>query len=194
MKNLLVAAFSLLALIAASGPAAWLDADTPASWNVPGASIPTPLPLKCSPPLGPLPPCNTRPATEPEDRILLAHGWKLVGEVLRYGTTTVVFGASATDGMGRPEGYNGFVFVGRTFAGTLSPQIVPDSRDGVALSIYNVVLYGDTSLNATFERYDKGSSAACCPNAETSVDFTIERVGASYFVKPEGSFTKRNRS
>ncbi len=48
----------------------------------------------------------------------------------RFGDGEVVLGRSGVDGMCRPLGYQGFVFVGGRFAGTLAPPTRSAARRG----------------------------------------------------------------
>jgi hypothetical protein len=66
-------------------------------------------------------------AETPEDQALTDAGWSLPAPYLAGWGMLAVDGASSYDGMCRPLGYNGFVFVAGIFAGTISPDLM-DSR------------------------------------------------------------------
>lgn len=107
---------------AAEAPS-WLDRSPPAAWNKPAAAIPRRAPgpvengARCA--------SNVRRATSLEDQRIAAAGWRLVGAYLRFDGTSIVEAASGFDGMCRWAGYNAFVFVDGTYAGTFS-RYTPD--------------------------------------------------------------------
>ena len=162
----------------------WLDAAKPASWNMPGLSIPT-APRKQA---AVDPRCRTaaRPAELEADKRLQAKGWDLFG-AYEGGWQTVVIRATANyDGMCRPLQYQVFVFVRGMFAGTLAPKPM-DSRTDGALS--TVSLQSNGRLGAQYLRY-ASTDALCCASKTTSVEFEIPEGAA--VVRPVSASTSPN--
>jgi len=159
-------------LLAAGGPVSWLDAKTPANWNAAGAALPA-RPGPRDRELAPGGRCATavRPSTSPEDRAVTQRGWSLVGGYHRFGPTVVVMATSSADGMCRPNGYQSFVFVNGTFAGTLSPKPMDARTDGANPNI-SATLDSATSIEADFARY-AAQDALCCPHATTTVLYSV---------------------
>jgi hypothetical protein len=162
--------------LVAAAPGSWLDAKTPANWNAAGAALPA-RPGARDAELAPGGRCaaGVRPATAPEDRALVERGWSLVGPYTRYGRTSVVMATASADGMCRPNGYQAFVFVNGTFAGTLSPKLM-DARSDGSISSLNVSVYAAATVSADFMRYD-AQDALCCPHAETTVTYRVQTAG-----------------
>jgi hypothetical protein len=159
-------------LLAAGGPGSWLDAKTPANWNVAGAALPArPGPRDTELMPGGRCAAGLRPPTAREDRALIARGWSLVGAYHRFGSTTVVMATSSADGMCRPNGYQAFVFVNGIFAGTLSPHLM-DSRTDGSISSVSATLDTATDVEADFARYN-AQDAMCCPHATTNVLYHV---------------------
>jgi hypothetical protein len=73
-----------------------------------------------------------------------------------------------------PTTFNLFVFVGGTFAGTISPNVMGQGRDGVAGAVR--VTAAD-ALTAEFARY-MAKDAECCPSSRDRVTYRIERAGS----------------
>ena len=71
-----------------------------------------------------------------------------------------------------PTMFNLFVFVGGTFAGTISPIVMGQGRDGVAGAVR--VTAAD-ALTAEFARYTTKDSE-CCPSSRVRVTYRIERA------------------
>jgi len=189
VKRAIILAATICMLGAASP--VWLDAATPAKWNDAGASIPA-APGGVDPDLASGGRCASelRPPSTPEDRSLMRKGWFLVGPYQRYGRTSVVLATSSADGMCRPNGYQGFVFVSGVFAGTLSPRIM-DSRSDASISALGIELDSDKMLEATFARYSE-SDPLCCPHASTVVSYDIEARGNNFVVEPVSAQTTKN--
>ena len=183
----MLAAF--VTLIAAS-PGSWLDAKAPANWNVTGAALPArPGPRDAE--LAPGGRCasTVRPPSSLEDSALTKRGWSLVGPYTRYGSTSVVMAMSSADGMCRPNGYQAFVFVNGTFAGTLAPKPMDARTDG-SISSLNVPLYNATEISADFVRYS-AQDALCCPHATTTVMYHVQ-TGTRPRVAPLSTETHAN--
>lgn len=189
MKRAIVLA-AAICMLGASSPV-WLDAATPAKWNEAGAAIPA-APGGVDAELAPGGRCASelRPPSTPEDRSLMRKGWFLIGPYQRYGRTSVVLATSNADGMCRPNGYQGFVFVSGVFAGTLSPHIM-DSRTDASISGLGIELDNDKTLEATFARYTE-SDPLCCPHASTVVSYDIEARGSNFVVEPISAQTSKN--
>lgn len=72
-----------------------------------------------------------------------------------------------------PTMFNLFVFVGGIFAGTISPIVMGQGRDGVAGAVR--VTAAD-ALTAEFARY-MAKDTECCPTSRVRVTYRIERAG-----------------
>jgi hypothetical protein len=186
------ALLALAALMASQLPAAalaqspepsWLDDPNPPGWNLPR----TMLPSAPTPPF-PIDPRfrerNRSPET-PEDTALAAAGWDLVAPYQAGWRVKLITAASYYDGMGRPLGYQVFVFVDTAYAGTLSPGLM-DSRANGALS--QAWLVGPTTVSADFVRY-AATDPLCCPTARSSVQYRIELTDQGPVVVPQSAFT-----
>lgn len=159
-------------LLAAGGPGSWLDAKTPLNWNVAGAA----LPARSGPRDAELAPggrCASavRPQSSAEDRAVVARGWSLVGAYHRYGPTSVVMAMSSADGMCRASGYQAFVFVNGTFAGTLAPRPMDARTDGSIASL-SITLDSATDIEADFARY-RSADPLCCPHATSTMLYHV---------------------
>jgi hypothetical protein len=178
-------------LVAATSGTAWLDVTSPVNWNVAGASLPA-APRPADADLAPGGRCQSelRPPSTPEDRAVVLRGWSLVGPYHRYGHTSVFLATSSADGMCRPSGFQGFVFVDGSFAGTLSPELM-NSRSDAAIAGAGIDLYNDHALGVTFTRY-AASDALCCPHASTSVSFEIKLADGRSIVTPVSAQTSKN--
>jgi hypothetical protein len=158
--------------------AVWLD-EPLSNWNSPGMGIPA------APPGQPSgnPNCTTvaRPAETAADEALGAAGWTLYGSYTGGWGVTIVKGMSGQDGMCRPLGYQEFVFVDDTFAGTLSPTPM-DSRADASGDLTS--LQSADRLTATFQRY-RPSDPLCCPSVQQAVTYRIERSDAGPLLVPE---------
>jgi hypothetical protein len=92
-------------------------------------------------------------------------GWRLEAfwPTQRAGNVALVMALSGYDGMCRPWGFNGFVFVGGRFAGTISPVNMDSREDGVLTGANVPTPAGDGSLEASFARYAP-TDPLCCPS------------------------------
>lgn len=86
-----------------------------------------------------------------------------------------------------PTMFNLFVFVGGTFAGTISPMVMGQGSDGV---VGAVRITGADALTAEFARYTT-KDTACCPSSRVRVTYRIERAGAQPTLVPVGRRTLR---
>lgn len=164
-------------LSVAAQDASWLDGDL-ASWNTPGMSIP----IAPAPNAAPDPRCveRERPAETAEDEALAAEGWRLFLSYQSGWGVTLIPALSDYDGMCRPLGYQYFVFVDGTFAGTIAPEPMNSRFDG---SADNVNLWFKDQLGADFRRY-AAEDPLCCPSGSASVQYTIEETGDGPVVNP----------
>ena len=80
--------------------------------------------------------------------------------------------AAASPGC-EPTVFNLFVFVGGTFAGTISPIAMRQGRDGV---VGAVRVTGPDAVTAEFARYTT-KDTECCPASRVRVTYRIERAG-----------------
>jgi LPXTG-motif cell wall-anchored protein len=167
--------FFTLAGSAAAQTAAWLDG-RPAAWNAPGGAVPPATPGIS----GNVPRCLTqeRAAAGAEEEQVVRAGWRLESywPTARAGDLAVVVATSDYDGMCRPTVFNGFVFAGGRFAGTLSPDPMAARTDGV-LNIRAdgaTVRVADGKVEARFVRY-AATDPLCCPSRGHTV--VTYRVG-----------------
>jgi hypothetical protein len=158
----------------------WLDAPLD-SWNAPG--MPVPAPPSPAAPGATDPRCapTHRPVETAEDGIVAAAGWTLFGTYQAGWGVTIVSGLVDHDGMCRPVGYQQFVFVDGTFAGTISPLPMNARTDGAATSAAPSV-QGD-GATAEFARYTD-ADPLCCPSATTLVEYRIDRSGPGPVLVP----------
>jgi hypothetical protein len=165
---------------AAAQGTSWLDGDM-APWNTAGMAVPHAPTIEGNTD----PRCaeNERPAETPEDRQLTAEGWRLFRAYQRGWGISLISALSAYDGMCRPLGYQWFVFVDGTFAGTISPQPMDSRTDGAAT---DVVLYAPDNMNATYLRYAP-DDPLCCASGSDSVQFTIEPSSGGAVLVPQSS-------
>jgi hypothetical protein len=152
---------------ARSIPESWLDESKPASWNAPGAAIPSAP--KMEEPVDPRCLSHTRAPESEADKRLADLGWDLIGGYQGGWGILVIQGAAGYDGMCRPRAYQDFVFLGGAFAGTLSPRTMDARADG---ALNRVTLQEGRRLVAEYARYT-AADALCCPSRTTSVVFEI---------------------
>jgi hypothetical protein len=165
----------------------WLD-ESLAPWNTPA------MPIPAAPPLGNTPgPLNydmcartVRPPETGEDGALVGAGWYLQGPYHRGWGVTLVTATNDWDGMCRPAGYQGFVFVDGAFAGTVAPNPTFARTDG---SFREIRLLDANSLSATFTRY-ADTDPLCCPSRGTSsVTYRIDRTASGPVLVPTDVFS-----
>lgn len=176
-RTRLVAGIAPLLVVLAGVPAtaqgrqaaAWLDG-TLVNWNEPLAPIPKAPPAADDDPM--LERCrdSARTPASPEDRMLVAAGWMLLGPLQVFGPVSVVQAMAAFDGMCRPWNHQGFVFVEGRFAGTLSPVLMSARTDGAAQWVR---LHGTKLLTVVFDRYS-AEDPMCCPSSTSTVSYSIE--------------------
>jgi hypothetical protein len=170
----IVASLLLVALVVGSRPAAaegaWLD-EQATQWNTPGMAIPQ---SPHRPPMG-----DQRcfdalvvPDTAAK-RALVEAGWFLFGTQVAVSGVELISGQSSADGMCRPAGYQTFVFVDGTFAGTLSPELMHSRVDG---ALVEAMPAEGNRIIASYVRYTD-RDPLCCPSARTTARFEIVREG-----------------
>jgi LppP/LprE lipoprotein len=182
----LVSALVLLLSPIASA-AAWLDADKPAPWNQRGSAVPPAPDVQGNDD----PRCRQgeRPAETPEDRSVAAKGWRLFHDYQAGWGVELIWALSGYDGMCRPWGYQGFVFVRGVFAGSLSPRPMDARTDASLFSVQLLSrLAGPEPLVATFERYAE-SDPLCCPSRRTVVRYRIDQSQAAPLLIPVSAGT-----
>jgi hypothetical protein len=186
-------ALMLATVAAATAGASWLDAATPPNWNTGELRMPQQS-RATDPDIAPGGRCvaTVRPPTAPEDRAVLARGWILFGPYERFGPLVVLTAATSVDGMCRPNGFQGFVFVGGVYAGTIAPKTM-DSRTDGALSGLGIALFSAHDFNASFARYGP-DDALCCPHATTYVSYEVRTAGGIMRVVPVSSYTQKTSS
>jgi hypothetical protein len=160
---------ALLPLLAAAD-GAWIDAPGP-NWNTPGMAIPA-APTGDGNADPRCPAVAGRWVENGEDQALVAAGWQLYGGYTAGWGVKVVKALSSYDGMCRPLGYQEFVFVDGTFAGTISQTPMDSRTDGSG----DVIALGPDRVTAQFNRYTP-QDPLCCPSHESIVQYTIERGG-----------------
>jgi hypothetical protein len=160
----------VLAIAPAAAAAAWFDAKPVVQWNSAGARIPR---ASSSIDRGTLARCGAqlRTPASPEDRAVTAAGWRLFESYKVFNGTSIVVGLSGFDGMCRPTGYQGFVFINAAFAGTISPKPMDSRTDG---ALENVELFSANTITASFLRY-KDSDPLCCASATSFVTYAVKR-------------------
>jgi hypothetical protein len=171
---------------AAQAEGGWLESRTPPRWNTPGMALPT-APQAGEDDFGLESMCLARAARwaeTPQDQAVTDAGWSLYSAYHAGWGVMVVSGTSGYDGMCRPVGYQDFVFVDGTFAGTLSPELMT-SRSTGAGTVLN--LFSDT-LSARFVRY-ADTDALCCPSRPSVVvTYNIERAPAGPVVNASSRY------
>jgi heat shock protein HslJ len=198
MPDIALSLIAISAAIAASGEilgqiprssGSWL-AKPMMNWNKPGATIPQAPDAENDP-------LNTaicreqlrQPESAP-DRALSGAGWRLYGPLQSYSGTSVIMAMSGVDGMCRPMGYQAFVFINDSFAGTLAPAPMNSRSDG---ALTNVDLVSPTRLSAGFVRYT-ASDPLCCPSSTGAVTYRIDRHDNTGIVVPENFFPGDRKS
>ena len=172
----------------ASADGAWLDEPKPTNWNQPGMSVP-----QAPPPTGPIDPraiLRNRWAETPADEVVAQAGWHLYTEYLAGWNVQVINATSGFDGMGRPNGYQVFVFVDGVYAGTLSPDLMDARTDGAMTRVF---LTGHDGMNAEFARYTT-TDPLCCPSSITAVTYVINRSDAGPVIVPASTISNVNAS
>lgn len=188
MKNL-VTSFVLgilLFVVGASGQTSWLDRPL-SNWNSGNGVIPTAPRSTASSPTSTMCAPTVRRPESLNDRALTRAGWHLYGPSYNYGQISIITAMASVDGMCRPNQYNGFVFVGTRFAGTLAPVVSEARSDG---SLSRINLYTPDDLSVEFVRYTS-NDALCCPSQTSYVTYKIT-TGTRPTVSAEDVETRAN--
>jgi LppP/LprE lipoprotein len=172
---LVVAATLLPPPMSAQSGTSWLDRPM-ASWNqsttaVPpaqaGAESPGVLERRCG---------SSSLAASPTADAVRKAGWApflLFDRAIARDDVDVIGGMVAAAAPGcEPTTFNLFVFVGGRFAGTISPIVMGQGRDGV---VGAVRVTGTDALTAEFARYTT-KDTECCPSSRVRVTYRIERA------------------
>lgn len=162
---------------AAQPPSSWLDKPI-ANWNKAGAPLPQAAAASEAP--GSRCGASLRPASAREDKALMAAGWSLVGALQVFGKARVLLATAGVDGMCRPQGFQGFVFVDGHFAGTLAPEPMRARSDG---TLAQIRLLAEDSVQGEFARY-LDQDPLCCPSRTTSVRYRIDATPGGPLVVP----------
>jgi hypothetical protein len=166
---------------------AWLDSQALPNWNALGSAVPKAAAVDGGPLTdGPCAEQILAPAGR-EDRAVVDAGWSVVSEPQTRGGMVVVTAATSADGMCRPLGLQGFVFVEGKFAGTLSPHPMDSRTDGI---LGRVQLF-ESTLRADFRRY-AASDPLCCPSRTSTVAYKLENGPTGALLVPGGVETVRN--
>jgi LppP/LprE lipoprotein len=185
--SLIVLSLIVLGHAAGADDGSWLDHQPPANWNAPGMDLPD-----AAPPEIPIDPRFTQRERAPEtaeDDALSAAGWHLYTAYQAGWGIKVVNAASSYDGMGRPWGYQAFVFVDGALAGTLSPDLMNSRFDG---ALIRTQLFGPDNLVAEFVRYTS-SDPLCCPSATSTVTYRVDMTDDGGVVVPVSASTTSTR-
>ncbi|HLG55458.1 MAG TPA: LppP/LprE family lipoprotein [Vicinamibacterales bacterium] len=166
---------SMVGGVSAQGATAWLDRPM-TSWNQPAAAVPVAqkgteaqaaLDRRCgSSTLG------TFPTADP----IRKAGWVPFlhqDRSIARDDVDVIGGMSAASPGCEPTVFNLFVFVGGRFAGTLSPMVMTQNRDGAAGAVR---ITSADALTAEFARYT-ATDTECCPSSRVRVTYRIDRTG-----------------
>ena len=167
----------------------WLEDAQPRAWNAPGMPVPAAPRLQGNDD----PRCAQfhRPPETPADAAVVRAGWTLYAAYQAGWGVTVLAGLVTHDGMCRPMGYQYFVFVDGTFAGTLAPEPMAARTDG-SLGMARLEAAGDR-LSADFSRY-QATDALCCPSRRSFVQYQIVRGDAGAVVLPTAVQTMETSS
>lgn len=186
-KSILTLIFAVVAAGTAFGQAAWLDRPLSTNWNNGLGSIPSAPRSNASSPNSGMCRTTIRTPESVNDRALTRAGWFLYGPTYSYGAVSIVTAMASVDGMCRPNQYNGFVFVGTRFAGTLAPVVSEARSDG---SIMRINLMNAEELSVEFARYTS-NDAMCCPSQTSYVTYQITS-GARAVVSAKEVDTRAN--
>jgi hypothetical protein len=158
---------------------AWLDQPL-VSWNASGAAVPTAPPAAGDSPSTPRCAGLLRSPTTAVERAVTDRGWSLAAATETRDRVTIVIAGTAVDGMCRPLGYQGFVFLDTRFAGTLSPVPMDARTDGAET---RASIEGPSAVRATYARY-LPTDPLCCPSRTSTVRFVIEHDAGGVVLVP----------
>ena len=191
MRSLICIALAFLSTetLSAQAGASWLDRPM-TSWNPPASVVPAAqagtesqgaLQRRCG---------SNALSSSTTAEMLRTAGWvpflHFDSAIARDGVE--VIGGMTTAGPGcEPTIFNLFVFVDGRFAGTISPAVMTQSRDGVAGAVR---LTAPDSLTAEFARYTPNDTE-CCPSSRVRVTYRIEHTGSQAALVPLDTRTLR---
>ena len=158
---------------------AWLDAPL-TNWNAKLTALPRAAVAKGAAAMDPQCKETQRSGNSPEDKLLAAAGWTLFGQEQQFEDVALVMALTSVDGMCRPLGYQGFIFVDGKLAGTVSPRPMDSRSDGASSPIH---LTSTSTLTVGFNRYT-GTDPLCCPSKRQIVTYTIDRTGPRPLLVP----------
>lgn len=161
--------FILFAAAGISAQSSWLDRSLSQNWNTGNGVVPRAPRIEGSRPQDDHCKSQIRTPAGAVDLAVTRAGWTLFGPTISYGNISIVTAMVSVDGMCRPNQYNGFVFVGSRFAGTLAPT-VSNSRTDAALG--RISLYNPEELMVEFSRYAE-NDAMCCPSRTSLVSYEL---------------------
>ncbi len=171
-----------LAVVALSGvlaaPVSWLDAPLR-----PWGENPSGIPAADDASWSGRDACLGQAPEGPEATALRAAGWRAFqfsDRPITRGDVTVLAGLSALTSDCAPAAFQAFVFVGGTYAGTLSPTLMTAGKDGV---VGMVRVLPDQTITAEFARYAAGDSE-CCPSGRVRVTYRLDRKASRPRVGP----------
>jgi hypothetical protein len=178
LSVLAAAALSAAAVVdkvSAQAAVGWLDRPMP-SWNQPAAGVPVAqkgteaqaaLDRRCG--------SSTLASSTTADLVRKA-GWVPFlhqDRSIARDDIDVIGGMSAASPGCEPTVFNLFVFVGGRFAGTLSPMVMTQNRDGAAGAVR---ITSADALTGEFARYTP-TDTECCPSSRVRVTYRIDRAG-----------------
>jgi len=147
---------------------AWLDRPL-VNWNKQATELPRPVASMDQPEIQTRCPNLLRQADNPFEHELVSAGWLLYGALQSFGATKVVTAMSGVDNECRPLGYQAFVYLSDSYAGTLSPATMDSLTNGALTTIR---LTSANNISAEFARYTENDSP-CCPRRMSYVNYEI---------------------
>ena len=147
---------------------AWLDRPL-VNWNKEPTELPRPVASMDRQEIQTRCPNLLRQAEGSFEHELVSAGWLLYGAFQSFGVTKVVTAMSGADNECRPLGYQAFVYLGDSYAGTLSPVTMDSLTNGALTTIR---LNSANNISAEFARY-RESDSACCPSRMSYVSYEV---------------------
>jgi hypothetical protein len=171
-----------VAYVVAQAAGGWLDRPMTA-WNQPAASVPVAqkgteaqaaLDRRCG---------SSTLATSTTADFIRKAGWVPFlhqDRSIARDDVEVIGGMSAASPGCEPTVFNLFVFVVGRFAGTVSPMVMTQNRDGAAGAVR---ITGPDALTTEFARYT-ATDSECCPSSRVRVTYRIDRTGSRTTLLP----------
>ena len=147
---------------------AWLDRPL-VNWNKQSTELPRPVGSSDQQEIQTRCPNLLRQGDSPFERELVDAGWLPYGALQSFGLTRVVTAMSGADSMCRPLGYQAFVYLGDSYAGTLSPSPMESFTNGALTTIR---LSSANKVSAEFARY-RENDTLCCPKRMSYVTYEV---------------------